>query len=59
MAQRYEAQMQIRLSKHLYDEVKRIAGLSGNTINGTIGNLMLLGLRMYNAELILHPKQEE
>lgn len=59
MATRFETQMQIRLSKHLHDEVKRIAELSGNTINGTIGHLMMLGLRMYNAELILRPKQEE
>lgn len=51
--------MQIRLSQHLYDEIKRIAEMTGDSMNGTLMHMAYLGLRMYKEGVIIHQNQED
>ena len=51
---------QIRMGKHLYESVNEIAEKTGDSMNGTMLNLMYLGLRVYNsAGIIPENRQEE
>ena len=51
--------MQIRLSQHLYDEIRRIAEETGDSINGTLMHVAHLGLRMYKEGVLIPPDREE
>lgn len=49
---------QVRMSEFLYTQVKQISDITGDSLNGTILNLIYWGLKDYNSGAIPQtPKQ--
>lgn len=45
---------QIRMSEELHQRVMRIVEQTGDTINGTILHMILLGLKVYESPITVH-----